>query len=129
MTTYHGHNRLETLQLPKQGKFDLLAYVVPDEDCLPSDFDCYTPKQLEAWRNEDWYFVGVYVVASINGIDLSMSSLWGIEYGEFPLTDENDNLESVTSLDLANLASRVLPYLISEVIQSAENNLEALANA
>lgn len=129
MTTYYKQYRLETLELPKSGKFDLTAYVVPDEDCLPDDFDCYTPKQYEAWRTDQWCFVGVFVVASIDGVELAENSLWGIEFGEFPLTDENDNLESVSSLTLASLAESVLPDLITETIQEAENKLEVLQNA
>jgi hypothetical protein len=129
MPTYYKHNQLEAIDLPKQGKFDLTAYVVPDEDCLPDDFDCYTETQYNAWRNDEWYFVGVYVVASVNGIELAESSLWGIEYGSFPLTDENDNLESVSEITLATLTESVLPDLITETISEAEEALKGLTNA
>lgn len=129
MATYSKTFRLETLELPKSGKFDLTAYVVPDEDCLPDDFDCYTPKQYEAWRTGTWEFVGVFVVASIEGVELAENSLWGIEFGFFPLTDHNDNLESMSDIDLPSLAESVLPDLITETIQEAENKLEVLANA
>lgn len=126
MATYYKHNRLETMELPSQNGYTLTAYVVPDEDCLPDDFDCYTPKQYEAWRTDQWCFVGVFVVASLDGEELAENSLWGIEFGSFPLTDENDNLKSVSEIDLPSLAESVLPDLITETLQEAENKLSSL---
>lgn len=129
MPTYYKHHWIEKLELPAQNGFDLFAYAVSDEDARPEDFDCYTETQQNAWKNDEWFFVGVYVVASKNGIELAESSLWGIEYGQFPLTDELDNVESISSIYLPSLAESILPDLITETIDLATDNLDELKKA
>lgn len=70
--------------------------VEPDYHSSPADADCYTPKQVAAFENGDWYYVGIIPTVAIieNGVLIGIEgpSLWGIEYGDIPYTDEDDNL-------------------------------------
>jgi hypothetical protein len=68
------------------------ARLLHDNDSSPNDVDVFTPKQIEAWKNNEWHYVGLEVLVSFNGIELGQASVWGIEYGWIPLTDEQDNL-------------------------------------
>jgi hypothetical protein len=83
---------IDKRELPAQDGFDLRAELVPDYDGSTDDSDCYTPKQIAAWRNDDWRFVGIIVTASREGIDLGSASIWGTEYGDYIMTDEDDNV-------------------------------------
>lgn len=62
--------------------------VVPDEDTQPSDFDCYDDEQIEAWRNDEWRFVGVIVTAEASAgmcaVTIEGPGLWGIDYDGSP---------------------------------------------
>ena len=61
--------------------FDLTATLEQDTDTKPTDFDCYAPEEIQRWRNDDWFYVGVIVSVSLNGVELSdyAASLWGID--------------------------------------------------
>jgi hypothetical protein len=63
---------------------------------------------LRKWCNDDWYYVGVIVKVSRNGIELGSASLWGIE---------SDAIEHLcdTALELA-----------SEAIEQARDAIAAL---
>lgn len=80
---------------PRDG-FDLVAYKVPDPDTDLNEFDCYRQNDAdsvaEAWRNNEWHFVGVIVVASRCGIALGSDSMYGIEDGQMPDGDGGSTL-------------------------------------
>jgi hypothetical protein len=99
--------------------------IEPDYDAKPTDYDCYTPKQVTAWGDDRWQFVGVVVSALLDGLDPEWftASLWGIEYGSLPLTDEADNLTGETYDDGAYIRNEVVPDLISEVWGDAKDRL------
>lgn len=61
--------------------FDITATLETDDMTRPDDFECYSKKQIKAWKNDDWFFVGVVLSVSKNGVDLGdhAVSLWGIE--------------------------------------------------
>ncbi len=63
--------------------------VVPDDDEKPSGSEAYNePTWVEAWRRDEWRFVGVIVTPlvfdGIYELEPLDDSLWGIGYGEFP---------------------------------------------
>ena len=66
-----------------------------DFDASVDDADCYTQSQVEAWRNDEWRFIGVRVVVTEthDSYDTNITTdwLWGIETYEMPWTDEDDN--------------------------------------
>jgi hypothetical protein len=61
--------------------YDLTARLERDGDCSPLDFDCYSPIKIKQWKNDKWFYVGVVISVSFNGVELSdhASSLWGID--------------------------------------------------
>lgn len=40
---------------------------------------CAVVKRLRAWFNDEWHYCGVVVTATVGGLELASSSLWGIE--------------------------------------------------
>lgn len=61
--------------------FDIVARLEYDTDTRPEDSDCYDTEDIERWRNDEWFYVGVVLSVSRNGVELSdyAASLWGIE--------------------------------------------------
>lgn len=70
--------------------------VEPDYSTHTGDFDCYTPKQVAAFDRGEWGFVGIIPAVEITDgmatVTIECPSLWGIEYGDIPYTDDDDNL-------------------------------------
>lgn len=92
------------------------AEISPDLDARPTEYDCYTPAQVRAWREDVWQFVHVSVrVTDAHGREWGSDGLGANEYGRFPLTDEDgtetgdsypDPFEQVTESDMLNNAMR-----------------------
>lgn len=61
--------------------FDLCARLVYDTDTKPTDFECYDTADIERWRADEWFYVGVVLSVSRNGVELSdhAASLWGVD--------------------------------------------------
>ena len=61
--------------------FDIVARLEYDTDTKPTDSDCYAPEDVQRWRDDKWFYVGVVLSVSRNGIELSdhAASLWGID--------------------------------------------------
>ncbi|CDN47583.1 hypothetical protein [Neorhizobium galegae] len=94
---------------------EFTARLEHDWDSKPTDFECYTKRQVEAWRGDEWHFFGVVISAELEGIDLGdyLASLWGIE-GNFPSRRKNPNRYFRT------VANELLP----EAFAAARNELE-----
>lgn len=67
--------------------------VVPDDDCNPSVFDCYSAKEIMNWESGKWTFIGIiaecvvsYPIDSTGNLTdrrletLTSGGLYGIEY-------------------------------------------------
>lgn len=86
--------------------FDITARLEADIDTRPENSECYSKKQIEAWKNDDWFFVGVVLSVSKNGVDLGdhAVSLWGIDCN-FPSRKKNPNIYlSECALDMQSEA-------------------------
>lgn len=61
--------------------FDIVAHLEYDTDIKPTDSDCYAPEDVQRWRDDKWFYVGVVLSVSRNGVELSdhAASLWGID--------------------------------------------------
>jgi hypothetical protein len=61
--------------------FDFVARLQHDTDTKPTDFDCYDAEDVTRWKNDEWFYVGVVLSVSRNGVELSdhAASLWGID--------------------------------------------------
>lgn len=66
--------------------FELTATLERDEDAKPTDFDCYDEADIQRWKDDKWFYGGLVVSVSLNGVELSdhAASLWGIDcnFGE-----------------------------------------------
>lgn len=102
--------------------FELSARLYYDSDSTPDDYDCFTPKQVQAWRNDEWQFVGLVITASIAGTELGRASCWSVESGLWTDTDENDNVTGTRVLDPLR-DDDYLNDLIPEAIADARANL------
>jgi hypothetical protein len=61
--------------------FDLTATLEQDHDTKPTDYDCYDTEDVQRWRDDEWFYVGVVLSVSLNGVELSdhAASLWGVD--------------------------------------------------
>lgn len=88
---------------------DYTARIELDTDSRPDDFECYSKKRVEAWRRDDWCFVGIVISAKRGGVELDeyAASLCGIESYRSPryfLEVANDLLRE--AIPLANEARK-----------------------
>ena len=81
----------------------------PDSDTQPDQFDCYSQEDIERFRNDDWYFIAVFAVATIahkigeitTEYHVSSSGLYGIdsnsgdEYINEVFKEQKEELESL----------------------------------
>ena len=97
--------------------FDIVARLEYDTDSNPEDVDCYSPEDVERWRNDEWFYVGVVLSVSRNGVELSdhAASLWGI--------DCNFNNTSNTYL------SEVAQELEAEALETARAEMARIREA
>lgn len=106
----------DTIKWQKDG-FDLCALIEYDEGTKPTDYDCYSPIKIKQWRNDEWFFCGIVLSVSKNGIEIleHAASLWGI--------DCNYNARSNSYL------STVAKELESEALENAEQQVEKMLEA
>jgi hypothetical protein len=72
---------IEHRALDDWGPFFMEAAIYPDIEAKPTDYECYTPEQIEAWKRDEWHFVGIVVEVRFEGRVVGEDSLWGLEYG------------------------------------------------
>jgi hypothetical protein len=80
-----------------RGIYDMRAVLHHDEHTKPTDFECYSDNAIAGWAQDEWFYVGVVVTASLGGTDLGSASLWGVECNfdsHFP-SGNNDYLSEV----------------------------------
>ena len=70
----------DTIEWTHEG-FDFVARVVYDHDTKPSDSECYAPEDVTRWENDEWFYCGIVLSVSLQGIELEphAASLWGID--------------------------------------------------
>lgn len=103
------------------GVFTIRATIVPDHDSRATDFDCYTPEELEAWARDEWHFVGV--VLSIHWgdeieLDRNAASLWGLEC----------NLDGDNTY-LSEAANDLIPLAVARATELRDMMRNAFSNA
>jgi hypothetical protein len=86
----------DTIKADITDKVQLVATLVFDDQCQPTDFDCYEEADIERWKNDEWIFVGIVLsIQSHDGtIHTRLDSLWG---NEANLGDNNDHLTDVAN--------------------------------
>lgn len=123
-------DKLQQIALESREGFDLTLTAYFDYDSSPdTDYDIYTPKQIEAWRNDEWHFVTLEVTAWKQGVNLGSDYLGGVEYGHYLATDEHDNELCWRCIDLESLVADGYFYLgemIETAIEEARQTILAL---
>lgn len=109
----------------KRGAYSVRLDVADDYDASTDDADCYTTRQIAAFKTDDWQYVGVIAKVSLDGIELGRASLWCIERGWYPLTDENDNL-TVDPVEYLDVYDEAISDTIDEAIDDARSSLARL---
>jgi hypothetical protein len=96
--------------------FDFVATLEHDTDSRPDDFECYTPEDVQRWKDGEWWFGGVVISVWRNNhlIEEHAASLWGIEcnFGE-----DNDYLSEVAQ-DLQAEALQVAKTRALEIVKA-----------
>lgn len=79
----------DTIQWEKEG-FSFAATLTADNDTSVKDYDCYDEDQIKAWYEDEWFYVGVVLSVSRNGIMIEehAASIWGVECN-FPDADNS----------------------------------------
>lgn len=57
------------------------AYLVPDADSRPEDYDCYSDEDIERFYSGDWCYVGIVIEAETDCWKKTLygSSVWGVD--------------------------------------------------
>jgi hypothetical protein len=117
------------INLNSRGKIDGLdAYLSISEDpwTTPDDDDGITPKQREAWDNDDWRYVTATVHLQLNGIEIGIASYGMIEFGTFLNTNENDEITGTTEIGEDQVWDYVGDELAGEALLNAYQFSDAL---
>lgn len=84
----------------KKDGFRIVAQLVHDSDTKPTDYDCYSDKEIAAWEKDKWCFVGMVLDVWHGDVRLchNAASLWGIAINmgedDSHLNEILDDLES-----------------------------------
>lgn len=94
-------------------KIVVRAEIHADNDAKPQDYDCYTPKDIRGWSEDDWHFVGVMLHVELwlgpkcQAVMSTYESLWGIEDSDF-----FDGVDHATNY----VNDSVVPDLLSQCV-------------
>lgn len=102
--------------------FTVRLDVDDDYEATPADDEGMTPRQVKAWNDNEWQYVGIMAKASLEGHELGAASLWGIERGYVPLTDEDDTLK-VDPVEYLDVYDEAIRDVISEAVEDARATL------
>lgn len=100
--------------------FEITARVEFDKHSRPEDSEGYSRREVAKWRNDEWFFCGIVLSVSRNGVLLNdhAASLWAIECN-FPSRRKNPNL----------YLSEVAQELESEALADAEKQVARILHA
>lgn len=90
----------------------------------PGDDDGLTPKQVEAWKQDKWWYVSAEVSIEHEGAILATASYGSIEYGNFTYTDDNDEITKEAWISIEDIWSYVGEELKGEAMSQALENVE-----
>jgi hypothetical protein len=87
---------LDSVDLGVTDGFTITAVTVPDDTAYESPEDVAEYADAEAtaaaWRNDEWGYVGIVVIASRAGVKLGTASIWAVESGSMPGVGDVDPL-------------------------------------
>lgn len=67
-----------------------LTATITEDDSTPYGLECYFEGDIQAWKNDEWFYCGIVISVEFNGVKLenNCASLWGIECN-FPGADNS----------------------------------------
>ena len=93
---------------------------------------CYTQAQQDAHDRGDWMFAGVVVTPLVGGLEIdgAADSLWGVEFGHYTLTDDEDRVQGTTDIGLDEIVkTHPVPDMLDEVRAGLRKHLEPVSAA
>lgn len=105
--------------------FTVTLSVESDDASGTADDEGLTARQIAAYRAGDWEYVGLVGTASREGVELGNGSLWGIERGYLPMTDEHDRL-TVEPVEYLDVYDDAVDIVIDECVSDARATLTRL---
>jgi len=110
---------LDSKDIGEVDGFSITLSLDYDPDFRPTDFDCYTPRQIEAWMQDSWWYVYALVTASKEGIELGHAGMGGTECGYFTITDLDDNFIDAIRIDIDSMVRDRLDGYLDDMIKEA----------
>ena len=117
---------IDSKDIGQSENFTLTLVVDYDPWADTRDDDGLTPKQIEAWKNDEWCYVTATLTASRAGIELGEDSLCGLEYGTFTITDDSDNVVTTKEITIDDIYDYVGLELSGEAVSKAQEKLTEL---
>lgn len=98
--------------------FELVATIERDTDTKPAYSDGYSADNIQRWKNDEWFYVGLVISVSFNGHEITdhAASLWGIDC----------NFNSTSNAYLSEVAQNLQAEAIKEAKTQAARIRAAL---
>ena len=104
---------------------DVYLSISEDPFTTPDDDDNLTPKQREAWDNDEWRYVTATVELHLNNVEIGSASYSRIEFGTFLNTNDNDEITGTTEMG----EDHVWDYVGDELAGAALDNAYDFSDA
>lgn len=109
----------DSIKVDVTDKVSIVARLEFDQDTHPEDSDCYDAKDVQRWKNEEWFYGGVVLSVEYDGQTVRdhVASLWGIDcnFGQ-----DNAYLAEVANDLLAESTTEIRDILAEIAISAVE---------
>tara|TARA_R110000796_G_scaffold88804_1_gene191660 strand:- start:482 stop:898 length:417 start_codon:yes stop_codon:yes gene_type:complete len=110
----------------KENGLDVHLLIEPDPFSRPENDDCYTPKQIAAWRDDEWCYVSATVTLSLNGVEIGSAMYSGLEFDTFLNTNDDDEITGTKEIDEDTIWEYVGDELAGEALSNAYEFSDAM---
>lgn len=116
----------ERKEFKKIAEASVYLTLTHDPYTTPEDDDGMTPKQREAWAEDEWHYVYAEVSIELDGTVLGSACYGGIEYGNYTYTDDEDQVTNKSWISVDDIWEYVGNELEGEAMDRALENVEKL---
>jgi hypothetical protein len=109
----------------KEYGLDVHLLIEPDPWTRPEDDDGLTPKQIEAWKDDEWCYVSATVTLSLNSVEIGSATYGGLEFDTFLITNDDDEITGTTEID----ENKIWEYVGDELAGEALGNAYEFSDA
>ena len=110
----------------KEYGLDVHLLIEPDPWTSPEDDDGFTPKQIAAWKDDQWCYVSATVTLSLNGVEIGSAMYSGLEFDTFLITNDDDEITGTTEIDENKIWEYVGDELAGEALSNAYEFSDAM---